>query len=93
MRCGLFIPCLLVRYSHLGDGDIGRLNLHPAVSGGVVVAALRPREELMAEAGAAVIVEQSTVLFSLTVVDITEEAIARVDAAGLQPDGAEPGQQ
>lgn len=45
-------------------------------------------EALMSEAGAAVILDQSTAVYALSVIDITDAAIARVDAAGLMPEGA-----
>jgi Skp family chaperone for outer membrane proteins len=38
--------------------------------------------ELMAEKGAVVIVDKASVILSLTAIDITDEAIARVDQAG-----------
>lgn len=42
-------------------------------------------EQMMVEAGAAVIVEQRSVFMSLEVIDITEEAIERLDAT-IDPD-------
>jgi Skp family chaperone for outer membrane proteins len=48
-------------------------------------------ERLMREAGAAVILERGSVFLSLNATDITEEAVARIDAA--IGDGARPAQE
>jgi len=52
-------------------------------------------ERIMTETGAAAILEQSTVLLSAEAIDVTDLAIARVDAIlgeGTEPDGSEGGQ-
>ena len=47
-------------------------------------------EGLMNEAGAALILDQSQALVALSAIDITDEAIARVDAEGLMPEAGDP---
>jgi hypothetical protein len=42
--------------------------------------------ELMAEMGAVAIIDKDVIILSLTAIDVTDAAIARLDAAGV--DGA-----
>ena len=47
-------------------------------------------EGLMNEAGAALILDQSQALVALSAIDITDAAIARVDAEGIMPESGDP---
>ena len=75
------------------DGKARELAVRSEEARRAFLAAAQPvLERLMREAGAAVIVERRSIFMSAEVIDITDEAIARIDAEigdGLSEDGVE----